>query len=77
MSTHATLRSIAICALVLGCFALVGTGLVVVTNDQTSDRIAENRRAKLLKSLGELVDPSRYDNALDSDTIEVSNGQLL
>ena len=77
MSAHTTLRSIAISALVLGCFALVGTGLVAFTSDQTRDRIAENRRAQILKALGELVDPSRYDNALESDTIEVSNGHLL
>jgi electron transport complex protein RnfG len=77
MSTRATLRPIAISALVLSCFALVGTGLVAFTNDQTRDRIAENRRARLVKALGELVDPSRYDNAIDSDTIEVSNRHLL
>jgi electron transport complex protein RnfG len=77
MSTRAPLRPISISALVLGCFALVGTGLVAFTNDQTHDRIAENRRARLVKALGELVDPSRYDNAIDSDSIEVSNRHLL
>ncbi len=73
----ATLRSIAINALVLGGFATIGTGLVAFTNDQTHERIAESERAQLLQTLGELVDPSRYDNALESDIIEVVDHRLL
>ena len=70
-------RSIAVTALVLSAFALAGTALVAITNEQTRERIAANEKARLIKALGELVDPSRYDNSPDVDTIKVRDEALL
>lgn len=76
-AANPVLRSIIISAWVLGGFALIGTGLVAFTHQQTAERIVANEKAQRLKALSELVDPSRYDNALDSDTITVTDSALL
>ena len=70
-------RSIAISALVLAGFALAGTALVAVTNDQTRERIAANEKAQLVKALAEVVDPARYNNSPDADTLVVRDRTLL
>ncbi|QKT04937.1 electron transport complex subunit RsxG [Ectothiorhodospiraceae bacterium 2226] len=64
-------------ALVLGVFAVVGTGLVAFTQSLTADRILENERATLLRTLHTLVPPERYDNELFKDTVEVHDPERL
>lgn len=64
-------RSMGVAALILTGFAIVGTGLVVVTYSGTRDIIAEAQRAALEASLNQLVPADRYDNRVTEDRIEV------
>ena len=70
-------RPIAISALFLFLFAVIGAGLVAFTFDSTAEKIAENERRALLKSLNELVPEQRYDNDIFSDVVYVRNSELL
>lgn len=63
--------------LVLGLFAVVGTGIVALTHHTTKERIARNQRAALLASLHELVPPGDYNNDIVDDTITVTDRKLL
>ena len=64
-------RSMGVAALILTGFAVVGTGLVVVTYSSTRDIIAEAQRAALEASLNQLVPADRYDNRVTADRIEI------
>ena len=64
-------------ARVLALFALLGTALVAVTYEGTKEKIAENQRLALLKSLGQLVPESEYDNNLLEDRIPLTADPLL
>ncbi len=66
-------RNMTISAALLGLFAVVGTGLVALTYDQTHERIAANEREALLRSLHALVPPESHDNNLADDTIELTS----
>jgi len=70
-------RPIALSALVLFLFAVIGAGLVAFTFDSTAEKIADNERRALLKSLNELVPEQRYDNDIFGDVVYVSNSELL
>ncbi len=71
------LRNMFISSLVLALFAIIGTGMVALTYDQTKDRIKANHRALLLKSLHLLIKPAEHDNDLFNDVIEVTDKNLL
>jgi electron transport complex protein RnfG len=62
---------------VLGLFAVVGTGIVAVTYDNTKERIAQNERDALLASLNALVPPTQYNNPLVADLLMVRSEALL
>ncbi|MBI5451666.1 MAG: electron transport complex subunit RsxG [Gammaproteobacteria bacterium] len=66
-----------IMAALLGLFALVGTGIVAFTQDNTRERIAENERQTLLRSLHALVPPALHDNDLIQDVIVITDQPLL
>ncbi len=70
-------RPVFISAVFLLLFAVIGSGLVAFTFDSTADRIAENQRRALLKSLNELVPVDRYDNDIFSDILRVRDPELL
>jgi len=61
----------------LGIFAIIGTGLVAMTFQETHERIAENERQALLHSLHELVPPETHDNDIYTDKILVHSEKLL
>jgi len=64
-------------AVTLGIFGIIGAGLVALTFLVTADRIAENERQALLKSLKEVV-RVEYDNKIEEDTLKnVFNEELL
>jgi electron transport complex protein RnfG len=67
------MKNMLLSGILLGLFAVVGTGLVSLTYDGTRERIAASEKEALLRSLHALVDPSEYDNDLFTDTIELSN----
>lgn len=77
MTQSGFLKSMAVSALVLAAFALIGTALVALTNTLTAPRIVANEKAQRLKAFAELIDPARYDNQLDADTITVRDPGLL
>jgi electron transport complex protein RnfG len=56
-------------ALSLALVALLGTALLSGVNRLTAGRIAEQERRAVLRTLGQVVDPARYDNALQDDVI--------
>ena len=70
-------RPVLISAIFLFLFAVIGSGLVAFTFDSTAERIADNQRKALLKSLNELVPSDRYDNDIFSDTFYVISSELL
>lgn len=64
-------------SLVLGAFAIATTGLVVATQLGTAERIDEQHRLSLAKSLAEVLPPGGYDNALGKDTVTLEADPLL
>lgn len=66
-----------ISAVLLGLFSIAGTFLVSFTFDNTIDKIEENKRLALLRTLHVLVPPTTHNNDLFSDTIEVMDKELL
>jgi len=70
-------RPIAISAVFLFLFAVIGTALVAFTFDSTAEKIADNERRALLKSLNELVPDARYDHDLFNAVVYVRHSELL
>lgn len=69
-------KNMLIGALILGLFAIVGTGLVALTQAGTAERIAENERQALLRNLHQVVSPSLHNNDIYADSIEVTDPML-
>lgn len=76
-SLEKTGRRMAIAAGLLAAFAATGVGLVAFTELSTRERIAANERAYLMRTLNEIVPAEAHDNDMFSDTIEVSDVELL
>lgn len=72
-----TYRPILVSAAFLFLFAVVGTALVAYTWDSTEERIADNQRRALLRSLNELVPDDQYDNDIYTDILYIRNSELL
>ncbi|WP_241973883.1 electron transport complex subunit RsxG [Aliidiomarina iranensis] len=53
--------------LILGAFAIAATSLVVATQYLTADRIAEQQRGELLRTLNTLIPAAQHDNDLYAD----------
>lgn len=70
-------RNMTISAVLLGLFAIIGTGVVAITYEKTKHRIAENERATIVKSLHALIESKEHDNDLYTDIIQVKNETLL
>ena len=71
------MKNVILSGLLLAVFAVVGTGLVAYTFDNTREQIAANQREALLRSLHAIIPPERHDNDLFADTIQVTDRQLL
>ena len=67
------IRHIFITAAILLLFAVLGTGLVAFTFDNTHEVIEANARAALLQNLHTLVPPERHDNDLIKDVVQVTD----
>ncbi|MBL4584724.1 MAG: electron transport complex subunit RsxG [Pseudomonadales bacterium] len=61
----------------LGLFAIVTTGLVVLTFTVSEDRIIEQQRKAKEKALFELIPEQAMDNTLLEDTVAINSQQLL
>lgn len=71
------LKHMSISAVLLGGFAIIGSGLVAWIHQQTAPTIVANEQATLLRNLHSLVPPDSHDNDLTRDTIQVRNEALL
>lgn len=71
------LRYMITTGMILGTFAIVGTGLVAVTNSGTQERIAEAKRQALAETLHALIPPERHDNDLATDIIDITAPEFL
>jgi len=63
-------------ALILGLFAVAGTGLVALTHEGTAERIAENERLALLRNLHQVLPAKLHDNDIFTDSITVTSPLL-
>jgi len=61
----------------LAIFALVGTALLAITYEVTKERIAEEHRLVTLRTLGELVPDTLYDNDMIADSFSVIAPEYL
>lgn len=73
MNSHPVL----VAALLLALFGVAGSSLVAFTHEQTRERIAQNERLALLRSLQVLVPPDSVDNDMVTDVIRVHHPELL
>ncbi len=70
-------RQILLSGLFLWIFAVLGTGIVAVTEDTTRDKIAENERHVLLRNLYALLPAKKFDNDIVDDTKQLPASKLL
>jgi len=68
---------ILVAALLLALFGVAGSGLVAFTHEQTKERIAQNERLALLRSLQALVPAESIDNDMVTDLIRIRVPELL
>lgn len=71
------LRSMLVSAVLLGLFAVAGTGVVAFTHGITRERIEQNEREGLLRTLHTLVPAERHDNDLYADRVAVTAPEYL
>ena len=64
-------------AILLGLFALVGTGIVAAVFTGTKEPIAEAERAYMLRSLHSVIKTELHDNDIFTDYIEVKSENYL
>jgi len=64
-------------AILLGLFALIGTGLVALIFTGTEERIAESERQFMLRNLHAVIKPELHDNDIFHDMITVTDQQWL
>ncbi len=58
-------------------FGVIGSGLVSTTYVSTLDKIADNERKAMLRSLNQILPSSEYDNDLIHDSLEIDADPLL
>lgn len=64
-------------SILLGIFAVVTTGMVVLAAHLTKDRIAAEQQFALVRSLTEVMPPERLDNDLLKDQVQLEMDALL
>ena len=58
-------------------FAIIGSGIVGLTYDNTYEKIKRNEQMVLLRKLNTILPPSRYDNDLLAGQVELGADTLL
>jgi electron transport complex protein RnfG len=76
-SKQTTVRNVVAATVLLAVFAIIGTGLVAFTFQQTEPRIRQNEREELLRNLHQIIPPQSHDNNIFKDTTEVVAPQML
>ena len=64
-------------AIMLMLFALVGTGILSLTNELTRQRIAQNEIDEVLHNLHAIITPDKHDNDIFKDILILKNATLL
>ncbi len=64
-------------SIIMGLFAIITTGLIVLTQVGTADQIEFAKRQALEKALQEIVPTSLFDNRLLEDTVEIAANKQL
>jgi electron transport complex protein RnfG len=77
MSDKRSAKSVFQVGLLLAFSALTGTGVMAITHYHTKDRIDENQRQVLIRSLTSVLPQVQYDNDLVNDVINVADTQKL
>ena len=77
MSSDELFKPISRNGLLLGLFAIVTTGLVVLTFTVSEDRILEQQRRVKEKALFQLIPEQAMDNVLLEDTLPINARELL
>lgn len=70
-------KQIIVTAIILMLFAVIGGGMVAMTQQGTAERIQENERLALLRSLNAIVPAEEYDNQLTQSVIDIPANDLL
>lgn len=70
-------KQIIITAIILTLFALIGGGLVSLTEQETRDQIIANDKAALLFSLNTILPSNQYDNDLTASNITLAANEQL
>ena len=70
-------RNMGLATALLAGFSIFGVALVAVTEQVTRERIAANERAYPLRSLDESLPPESRNNEMFTDTITVTDPELL
>ncbi len=63
-------------AILLGSFAILGTGIVAYVHENTRMRIIANQEEALLRSLHEIIPDDAYDNDILQDSIQFDSTLL-
>ncbi|ABA57674.1 electron transport complex subunit RsxG [Nitrosococcus oceani] len=63
--------------LLLGLFAVAGTGIVAMTETFTQEQIAANERAALQQAIAAVLPPAAYNNPILEDTLPITAPALL
>ncbi|WP_455222635.1 electron transport complex subunit RsxG [Kaarinaea lacus] len=77
MSKNRSAKSVLQVGLLLAASALTGTGVMAITHYHTRDRIEENQRQVLIRSLISVLPHVQYDNDLVNDVITVIDTKSL
>lgn len=64
-------------ALLLMVFAIIGSGIVGLTYENTYERIERNEQQAMLRKLNTILAPSEYDNELLDDQVTLEQDSLL
>ena len=70
-------KQILFTGILLMLFGVIGSGLVSTTYVSTLDKIADNERKAMLRSLNQILPSSEYDNDLIHDSLEIDADPLL
>ena len=70
-------KQILITAIILTLFAVIGGGLVSLTEQNTSEQIKINDKLALQKTLSTLLPSTQYDNDLTTSVISIAANKLL
>ena len=70
-------KQIAFTGLLLMLFAIAGGGMVGLTFEGTAEKIADNERKAMLRSLNQILPATSYDNDLLNDTLTLDADERL